>query len=555
MASDAIVTHTPSADLTVFPLSESDISSNAAAPPTKAEAATPTAGTSRKGARFWIILACLISATFFGVLEGYAVSTALPTIVSDLHSDQFVWVASAYALSSTALLPLSGGLAEAFGRRQVILGALAIFILGSAISGAAQSMNMLIAGRAVHGAGTGGILTLSQIILSDLVTLQERGTYNGLFGLTWALGGGVGPVVGGALAKHTTWRWLFYLNVPAGGLIAGLLLLCLRQPKHVQTGTTLWETLKGLDWLGNTLIIGASCACAIALTWGGVQFPWQSPSVLVPLCLGVVVFLVWALYEWRFCEHPVVPYHILSNRTSLSGYIQMFIAAFVNIVLIYYLPVYYQACKDASPTASGIDLFGLCFSTGPLSILTGISVARTRTYRPQLWAGWALIVLGRAGVSIAYQVVAGVGLGAIYSAAYFPVLAPLPVSASALALAFFIFLRSFAQIWGVTAGGVLVQNELRARLPASVRAGLPPGLAGANVAYAVIPLVPGLAQPDKDAVRAAFAQALAVLWRVLVGVAGVGLLASVPMRALPLHGVRDEKWAEGEGKGEERERA
>ncbi|KAI0365458.1 Mfs1.1 [Pilatotrama ljubarskyi] len=503
----------------------------------------------RKGLRFWIILACLMAGTFFGVLEGYAVSTTLPTIVSDLHSDQFVWVASAYALASTAFLPLAGGLSEAFGRRQVILGALALFMLGSAISGAAQSMNMLIAGRAVHGAGTGGILTLAQIILSDIVTLKERGTYNGLFGLTWALGGGVGPVIGGALARHTKWRWLFYLNVPAGGVIAVLLLLFLQQPRHVTTRKSFREILQRLDWLGNTLVIGASCACVIGLTWGGVEFPWPSAQVLVPLCIGAATFVVWLVYELRFCAHPVVPFQLLSNRTSLSGYI--FIASFVNLELIYFLPVYYQACKDASPTASGIDLFGLCFSTGPISIIAGVSVAKTKGYRLQLWAAWCLVLVGLGllstltedssrAASIGYQIIVGTGIGILYSATYFPVLAPLPVTANALALSFFVFLRNFAPIWGVTVGGVLLQNMLRSRLPAAVQEGLP-GLS--NVAYAVIPLVRTMAQPEKDETRRAFAQSLAVLWRVLIGVAGMGLLASLPMRALPLHSQRDENWA------------
>ncbi|KAI0352111.1 Mfs1.1 [Trametes cingulata] len=488
----------------------------------------------RKGVRFWIILLSLLSGTFFSVLEAYAVSTALPTIVSDLRSGQFVWVASAYALASTALLPLSGGLAEAFGRRAVILGSLAVFILGSALSGAAQSMNMLIAGRVVHGAGSGGILTLSQIILSDLVTLQERGAYNGLFGLMWALGGGVGPIVGGALAHHTRWRWIFYLNVPAGGVIAGVLLLILRSPRGSLSQKTFREAFERLDCIGNILVIGASCSCAIALTWGGVQFPWQSPRVIVPLCVAALGFGIWALYEWRFCAFPVIS-----------------LGAFINITLLYYLPVYYQACKDASPTASGIDLFGLCFSTGPMSIITGISIGKTKAYRVQLWMGWCLVILGVGlmsmitedtdrAASIGFQVVSGVGIGIIYSATYFPVLAPLPISSTAFALSFFVFVRTFAQIWGVTIGGALLQNELSRRLPAAVKDSIP-GIG--NVAYAVIPLIPTMRQPEKDLSRKAFAESLALVWRILIAIAGVGLLVSLLMRGLPLHTQRDENWA------------
>ncbi|THG95550.1 hypothetical protein EW026_g6125 [Hermanssonia centrifuga] len=138
-----------------------------------------------------------------------AVSTALPTIIHDLNGDDFVWVASAYALASTALLPASGGMAEIFGRRATMLVSLVMFALGSALCGSAQNMNWLIAGRTIQGAGGGGILSLSSIILSDLVALKERGLYNGMIGLTWACAASIGPVVGGALAQAGQWRWLF----------------------------------------------------------------------------------------------------------------------------------------------------------------------------------------------------------------------------------------------------------------------------------------------------------------------------------------------------------
>ncbi|EIN09177.1 Mfs1.2 [Punctularia strigosozonata HHB-11173 SS5] len=510
---------------------------------------TPAGAGGKKGLRFWLVLSALLLSAFLAVLEAYAISTALPTIVSDLHASDFVWVASAYGIASTALLPLSGGLAEVFGRRPVALGCLFLFALGGALAGASQSMNMLIAARVVQGAGAGGILTLSQIILSDLVTLQERGTYNGLFGLTWALGGGIGPVVGGALSHHTTWRWLFYLNVPACAIVAIFMIFALRLNRPPSGKIS--RMLARLDWVGNTLVIASTCACVIGLTWGGVVFSWHSAQVLTPLILGIVGLVVFFLYEWRVSKHPVVPLYLLANRTSMSGYAQISLAAFVNITLLYYLPVYYQACKDASPTASGVDLFGLCFSTGPVSILVGASIAKLRRYRPQLWLGWCLIIVGLAlmstvsentskAASVGYQVVTGCGIGILYSAAYFPVLAALPVTSNSPALALFMFLRTFAQAWGVTIGGAILQNELQGRLPASLKQNLPDL---DNIAYAIIPIIPSLQGPSKAIARRAFAESLATVWRVLIAVSGVGLLASLPMRGLPLHAMKDENWA------------
>ncbi|KAI1790040.1 Mfs1.2 [Ganoderma leucocontextum] len=510
----------------------------------------------RKGFRFWLIVGALLLSTFFAILEAYSVSNALPVVVADLRADSFIWTIGAYGIASTALLPLSGVLADVYGRRVIMLGAVGLFALGGALCGAAQSMNMLIAARAIQGAGAGGIYTLSQVILSDIVTLEERGTYNAFFISTWAVSGCIGPLVGGALANHTTWRWLFYLNVPASGLIAAILLFALRLNKP--PSLTFSQALTRLDGIGNTIVMGATCAAVIGLTWGGVMFPWISAQVLVPLCFGVVGLIVFMLYEWRFSEFPAVPLYLLvSNRTSLSGHITL--CASINITLIYYLPVYYQACKAASPLAAGVDTLGITASIGPPAVIAGASIVKTKCYRPQLWFAWCCILLGvglmstinentSRAASIGFQIPTGVGIGIISSVAYFPVLAPLPTTSTARALAFFVFLRTFSQIWGVTIGGTILQNGLEVKLPDSVKNTFP---SLNNVAYAIIPLVSSMEQPAKDLTRRAFAASLGTVWHVLIVVAGVGLLASLMMEGLPLHTQKDEDFAMKSGEADE----
>ncbi|KAI0746387.1 Mfs1.2 [Daedaleopsis nitida] len=516
--------------------------------PATANAGPDQTPPSRKGFRFWVVMLSLFFAAFFAVLEAYSVSTALPVIVSDLHADEFVWVASVYSIASTALLPLSGGLAQVLGRRPVMLASVALFALGGALAGAAQSMNMLIGARVAQGAGAGGILTLSQIILSDLVSLQERGLYSGLFGLTWALGGCLGPIVGGTLARHTTWRWIFYMNAPACGIIGVFMIIFLQLRRPASPVGN--QALRRLDAIGNLLVIGATCSTVIGLSWGGVIHSWYSAAVLVPLCLGMIGIVIFLLYEWSIAKYPVVPLHLLSNRTSTSGYVQITLSSVVNIILLWYLPIYYQACKDASPTASGIDLFGLVFTSGPFAIITGATISATKSYRPQLWVAWIFILVGVSltstvdeatsiAVSIGYQIPAGIGIGMVYSAAYFPVLASLPLSSTAQALSLFVFLRTCAQIWGVTVGGALLQNGLKGRLPESVRNSLS-GID--NVAYAVVPLIASMAQPEKDLTRRAFAVSLQIVWKLLIGVAAVGLVSSLGMKAVSLRAERDENW-------------
>ncbi|THG93354.1 hypothetical protein EW026_g7860 [Hermanssonia centrifuga] len=271
----------------------------------------------RKGFNFWMVFVAICVSLFLSALELTAVSTALPTIIHDLNGkEDFVWIASAYGLASTALLPASGGLAEIFGRRTAMLIALGLFSLGSALCGAARNMGWLIAARTVQGAGGGGILSLSSIILSDLVTLKERGLYNGMIGMTWSCAASIGPLVGGALAQGGNWRWLFYLNLPVAGLASVLVLMCLKL--RTPPGT-LHEKLGRMDWIGNAIIMSSSSACVIALTWGGVKYPWTSPHILVPLILGLLGMCFFVFYEAQFAKEPLLPISLLSNRTSVSG--------------------------------------------------------------------------------------------------------------------------------------------------------------------------------------------------------------------------------------------
>ncbi|KAJ6567332.1 Mfs1.2 [Mycena vulgaris] len=505
-----------------------------------------------RGIRFWLVFLSLFVSFFLVCLEATVVATALPTIAEDLEIAQFVWIGSTYALANAAILPLCGGLAQIFGRKPVILGSLALFAVGSAIGGAAQNERTLFSGRILQGMGGGGTLALCTIIVSDLVSLSERGAFNGILGLAWCFSGGIGPVVGGALAQQGQWRWIFYMNIPIAAFSFFMTLFTLRLP--IPPGT-MKEKLMKIDW-GYAYIISATAACSIGLTWGGIEFAWNSAHVLVPLILGLVGIGVFVWYEATVTRFPLVPFHIMANRTSLSGFIQTFILSMPHLSLLYYLPVYYQACKDASPTASGVDLFGIAFSIAPITMLTGFSVNVFKRYRPQLWSGWAVLVLSSGllstitadssrAKSIGFQVINGLGIGLLYMNLYFPILAPLPVTSSAQALAFYNYLRALAQTWGVTIGSTVLQNQLKRHLPPDFTRSFPEGV---EIAYAVIPEIPNLPQPLKDEVRVAFAKGLSTLWQVHIGLAALGLLASLLMRGLPLHTQLDKKWEMDHGR-------
>ncbi|KAK7050204.1 iron permease [Favolaschia claudopus] len=497
--------------------------------------------------RFWLVFLALFVCGFITALEMGVISASLPTIVDDLQGTQFIWVGSAYALAATALIPFSGGLAQLFGRRPVLLASVILFAVGSVVCGAAKNLNMLIAGRTIQGLGGGGMISLSQIVLADLVPLRDRGSFNGLITIAYALGCGISPVVGGKLAAIGQWRWIFYLNVPICGVAAALVSVFLRL--RTPAGT-LGEKLRRIDYIGNILVIGATTSTVLALSWGGIQFSWNSANILAPLIIGLLGLGLFLVYEARFASNPMVPLEIISTRTGLSGYAQTFFNSMILITVIYYIEAYFQACYNVSPTAAGVDGLGMGLVASPFGFFAGIVIQKTHSYRVPLWIGWIFVTVGSAllstlnadsprAASIGYLVITSVGMGIVILGSYFPVLAPVSVTKNAHALSFLVFLRNFSGVWGVTIGGTVLQNQLRKKLPAEFVAQFPGGV---EIAYAAIPVIGTLEEPLRTQVRNAFADSFKAVWWVTTGIAGLGLLFSLAMKHYPLHTAVDKDW-------------
>ncbi|KAI0791749.1 iron permease [Abortiporus biennis] len=501
----------------------------------------------KRGFFFIMVLVSLCISLFLSALELTSVPVALPTITDQLHGTDFVWVTSAYALAATSLIPAMGGLAEIFGRKFSTLLSLALFAVGSAVCGAAHNMNMLIAGRAVQGAGGGGIQALSMIILSDLVSLKERGTYNGLLGLVWSVATAIGPLIGGAFAKSGNWRWLFYLNLPLTGVVAFIVVTCL---KLKTPRSTFREKMGRIDWIGNIIITGSASSAVLGLTTGGVTHPWTSAQTLVPLIIGFVGMFCFAIYEFNIPKEPIMPFLLVSNRTSISGYMQTFLVPIVVLSVLFWEPTYYQACFDASPIRAGVLLLPVSASIGFFIIISGASVAITKIYRPQLWFGWITLIISAGVIStlkwdtpipkaIGLPFLIAIGGGIVFPNALFPVLAPLPVSENAHALALFSFFRSFASVWCITIGSTILNNQLGKKLSPEILSNFPGGASGVFSSIPIIAMLPTEAQIQ---VKVAFAEATSVIWETMAGIAGLGFLISLIMKGLPLHTGVDDRW-------------
>ncbi|KAF7357230.1 MFS domain-containing protein [Mycena sanguinolenta] len=521
-----------------------------------------------KSRAFWLSFVALMFAVFLAALDLTAVATALPTIADALNDTRgdYIWVGSAYALSSTAFIPLSGNLADVFGRKSVMLASVAFFVVGSAVAGASQNMSMMIAARSIQGVGGGGILTLSEIITSDLVPLAERGLYQGLLALIWALACYSGPPIGGGLSQNgKSWRWLFYLNLPIGGIAFALVLVFLSVKKP--EGSTR-DKLAKVDWVGNAIVIVGTGLANVGLSWAGTRYSWSSVQVLAPLVIGLILLIIFAVYEAKFAQWPAVPGDIVGNRTSLSALLVTIAHGIISIGMIFYLPgsyahlwdthrlrsrgeVFFQACFGASPLRSAVDFLPAALTTTPFGFFSVVCITMMKKYRVVNWTAWAISVVGfgvfstiredtSTGKWVGYQIICAMGVGPLFGTPMFPLLAPLPNTRAASALALFSFTRAFSQTWGITISSTILQNMLKKKLPAAFVSQFPPNL---EIAYAAIPLIRQLEEPLRTQVRAAFADSMAVIWQTMIGFAGLGLIMSLLMKEVPMATTVDETYA------------
>ncbi|KAI9720042.1 MAG: hypothetical protein M1812_003169 [Candelaria pacifica] len=491
----------------------------------------------RSTAQIVVIMSALCLSVFLAALDQTIITTALPTISEHFHSSAgYTWVGSAYLLANAATVPTWGKFSDIWGRKPVLLAAAAIFFIGSLISAVSVSIVMLIAGRAVQGVGGGGLIILVNICISDLFSMRNRATYFGLVGMVWALASAVGPVLGGVFTQLVSWRWCFYINLPCTGLgmIVIFFFLDLTTPK-----TPLAAGLKAIDWLGSITIIGATLMFLLGLEFGGVTFPWDSPKVICLIIFGLVIGVLFFLNEWKLARHPVMPLRLFKRSSNIAALSVCFSHGMVFIAGSYYLPLYFQAVRGASPLLSGVYLLPFALTLSLTSGATGVFIKKTGRYLEPIWFGMAVMTLGFGllinldvtsswAKIILFQIVAGLGVGPNFQSPLIALQTLVAPKDIATATATFGFARNLATSISVVIGGVVFQNGmetrsggLRASLGPSTAAQLSGGSAGANVM-----VVQSLAPAQREVARMAFAGSLKTMWILYVCLAAAGLVAS-----------------------------
>lgn len=282
-----------------------------------------------------------------------------------------------------------GRLSDILGRKPVLLTSIAVFLLGSALCGLAQNLTWLIICRGVQGLGGGGIIQLTHVVIADITTLEERGKYASTVGATWAIAAVAGPLLGGALTDHVSWRWTFFLNLPIGCCGAAILVFFLNlNPTPKQSFSSHVSTF---DFLGLGIIISGVSLLLVGLTSGEIN--WRSPTTICCLSVGISLLGLMMVVESTTNRTPIIPPRLFKDRTTAMILLSVFLHALVFYATAFYLPLYYESL-GASATMAGVEMLTYSLGTGIFSVVGGFLLPKMKDYRHIIWVCWGFQVLG-----------------------------------------------------------------------------------------------------------------------------------------------------------------
>ena len=419
-----------------------------------------------------LVMLAVMSGMLLAALDQTIVATALPRIVADLHGlKDLSWVVTAYLLTSTIAVPIAGKLSDIFGRKKLFLIAILVFVAGSALSGISQNMSELIGFRAFQGIGAGMLMSMAFTVIGDLFTPAQRARWQGVIAGVFGLASVIGPLIGGYLTDHASWRWNFYINVPVG--ILAFFMISTFMP-HIESD----KKDQKIDFLGAGLLAGGLSALLLGLVWGGNQYAWASSQVIGMLGLSAVLLAGFGWVEHAHAKDPILPLSLFRNSIFRVSMIAVFFIGIAMFGAILYLPLFAQDVLGRTATNSGVILTPMVFSLMIVSLSAGQFISRTGRYKALAVAGPAIVSLGilwlstmnihtSSGELIERMIVIGAGLG--ISMPIFNLVvqnafehAKLGVATASVQLS-----RSIGATVGVAAMGTILNNRLAHNLASS----------------------------------------------------------------------------------------
>jgi EmrB/QacA subfamily drug resistance transporter len=497
----------------------------------------------------YTVFAGLMLALTLAALDQNIVSTALPRIVSDLGGlSHLSWVVTAFLVTSTISTPLYGKLSDMYGRKPLYFTAIIIFLIGSILCGLSESMFQLILFRALQGLGAGGLITLAQTTVGDLIVPRERGRYQGLFGAVFASCSVAGPLLGGIITDTLSWRWIFYVNLPVGAAALALIAIGLRT--HSRT------VEHKIDYMGATLLTLATACLLLFLSWGGTVYPWLSP-VIIGLVIATTLFSGFLIRQERRASEPILPPRLFTNRVFVVAVSVIGLNAMALFGSLVFLPLFFQLILGASPSRAGLMLAPMMGGVIVASVSAGRLISATGRYKifpiiglvlsigSFLTLAWAAFTSQPTWIVETALVALGAGLGLVMPNLTVAIQNSVERTDMGSATSVSGFVRSLGGALGVALAGAVVAIRLRHFLPESWTKRSGSGHSILELGVQQLASIP----PDQHAVLMnAYRHAIATTF--LTG-AGVAALAFAIVLFLPEHPLRGERPAEASSAGTE----
>ncbi|KAH6663434.1 major facilitator superfamily domain-containing protein [Halenospora varia] len=515
------------------------------------------------GWRLGIVITSLTLGIFLIALDTTIIGVAIPRITSDFHDlNDISWFGSAYLLTVTAFQPSFGTLYKFFNAKWIYLIAILTFEVGSILCAAAPNPVVFILGRAIAGLGAAGIYQGALNLVGYTVVLEERPMYFGIVVSAFAVSACIGPILGGALTDHATWRWCFWINVPIGACVLAVVICFLNDGVANQNNakSPFKTKLKYFDGIGTVTFIGSICCLLLGLQWGGQTYPWKS-SKIIGLFIGFgLLFGLFTFVQWKRGEYATIPLRIIRQRSVAMVVCLLFFSGISLITFTYYIPIYFQSVRGLSATASGIRFIALIIPQMFSLIVAGIVATKWGYYAPYIMTGTVVCTIGcglittigvgtRTTIWATYEAIIGIGLGASLQLPYTALQLVLSENDLPTGNAVAVFASQLGSALALSISQTLLLTNLQTNIPRLVPSVSPAAVISAGAANLRL-----LASDEKtlDAIRGAWAVAVRSVFILALAASAISVPFSFFLEHLNVHVVaRERKQAGAQIEGEQ----